>query len=271
MVAFFELTMQQLGGEVNLNNKAGVKIVLGSPPLCCLAPFPCTKFPLTPVRLGLLRRLISQAPMSQFAALYILMSFELSNILSSGISIIITIFQTITWVGGMWGMSMLRSLVGNSLDHTEFGTRHKLAQAMALLLEFQNTILVKIFGAANVYPCFSEHIPGGTFAALLESTLVLIWCLILAIWEHRVYTRVTQAIEESSDGEKQKQLESGWFNSKYEKKENNKSSHSGHVNDTFHEEIGAKAETWEENYVPYGNFPKGNIIVLLGGNKSDEI
>ena len=81
-----------------------------------------------------------------------------------------------------------------------------------------------------------------------------------------MYTRVTQAIEESSDGEKQKQLESGWFNSKYEKKENNASSPSGHdnvnVNDTFHEEIGAKAETWEENYVPYGNFPKGNIIVL---------
>lgn len=209
MVVFFQLTLLQMGGEVNLRKKEGVKIVLGSPPLCCLAPFSCTKLPITTGRLALVRGLIRQMPMSQFTVLYILMSLKLSNILSSPLGTAITTFQTISWMGGMWGMGMLGNLVGKSLDHTEFSTRQKFVQTMALLIEFQHILVVKILGAANIYPCFSEHIPGGTFAALLESTLVLLWCLVFAIWEHRVYTRVSGLIEESVADSEQKQLESG--------------------------------------------------------------
>ena len=162
MVVFFQLTLLQMGGEVNLRKKEGVKvrfqqinvkyhsqvqlcqIVLGSPPLCCLAPFSCTKLPITPGRLALVRGLIRQMPMSQFTVLYILMSLKLSNILSSPLGTAITTFQTISWMGGMWGMGMLGNLVGKSLDHTEFSTRQKFVQTMALLIEFQHILVVKV-------------------------------------------------------------------------------------------------------------------------------
>ena len=67
----------------------------------------------------------------------------------------------------------------------------------------------QILGTANVYPCYSEHIPAGTFAALLESTLILFLCLMFAIWEHRVYSRVSMVIDESEIESEQEQLESG--------------------------------------------------------------
>ena len=160
MVVFFQLTILQMGGDRNLLKKKGAQvtvkqvyesklmrifqIALGSPPLCCLAPFSCTKLSLTPGLLRLVRVLIMQMPMNQFAVLYILMSFKLSEILSSTLGTAITIFQTISWLGGIWGMGMLKNVIGKSLDSTEFVTRQTFVQTMATLIEFQHLLIIKV-------------------------------------------------------------------------------------------------------------------------------
>ena len=161
MVVFFQLTILEMGGDRNLLKKKGAQvtvkqvyesklmrifqIALGSPPLCCLAPFSCTKLKLTPGLLRLVRVLILQMPMNQFAVLYILMSFKLSEILSSTLGTAITILSTtISWLGGIWGMGMLKNVIGKSLESTEFVTRQTFVQTMATLIEFQHLLIIKV-------------------------------------------------------------------------------------------------------------------------------
>ena len=50
-----------------------VQVKLGSLPLCCLAPFSCTRLPLNQRTLFMVAQLIYQVPYSQFAILYITM------------------------------------------------------------------------------------------------------------------------------------------------------------------------------------------------------
>ena len=103
MVSFLQLTMLQLGGEEKLmkdatvevgfpqnsyllssseisitflpvrDNRFSFQVKFGSVPFCCLAPFSCTRSPITPWTHYVVTNLIYQVPYVQFTILYVSM------------------------------------------------------------------------------------------------------------------------------------------------------------------------------------------------------
>jgi len=200
MVHFLQLTMLQLGGEVKLVKMEEVKVRLGSVPLCCLAPFTCTTLPITPARLAMVNRLVSQVPVTQFTILYILMSMELSGVeASTPVASLLTTVGTLSWLGGIWGLGILAGVVGGALASTQWGARQKVVQTLAGVIELIGLISKLLLGL-GLLPCTSPLLPPPNLAVIGESCVILLACLLLAVYQYTLYIRHSAGIDRDSTG-----------------------------------------------------------------------
>ena len=51
-----------------------------------------------------------------------------------GLEILLKIMQTVSWLGGLWGLFMLVGMVGNTLDSTQWKIRQKMVATLALVI-----------------------------------------------------------------------------------------------------------------------------------------
>ena len=58
----------------------------------------------------------------------------LSDAHPKALEIFLKIMQTVSWLGGLWGLFMLCGMVGNSLDTTEWKIRQKMVATLALVI-----------------------------------------------------------------------------------------------------------------------------------------
>jgi len=149
-----------------------------------------------------MKYLIIQMCIYQFFFLYTIMCLRVSDELGPKSYSTLQALQYVSWFAGIWGIGMLKDLVGTDLDSTKFKTRLKIIQGAANILILQNAIVVKILDrAAGVYPCYSEHISGSTIAAFIDSTLIIGWCLLLGIVDHKLYTIIPKEIAPSDEND----------------------------------------------------------------------
>jgi len=206
MNQFLQLTMLQLGGEKELLKKTDLKVNLGSIPLCCISGFSFTKLNLTPTTFTMVRRLVNQVPAIQFTILYILMSCELSKVdPTTSVLTFLTTLQSISWLAGIWGLQMLGGLVGDSLASTGWNSRLLLFQGLAGLVELAE-IFVAILLWAGALPCVSQLLPQPNLVLLLESSLVLLCCLLMAKSQFDLYNKHSLQIDEDSLGDQKEEM-----------------------------------------------------------------
>ena len=58
----------------------------------------------------------------------------LSDAHPKALEIFLKIMQTVSWLGGLWGLFMLCGMVGNSLNTTEWKIRQKMVASLALVI-----------------------------------------------------------------------------------------------------------------------------------------
>ena len=51
-----------------------------------------------------------------------------------GLEIFLKTMQTVSWLGGLWGLFMLVGMVGNTLDSTQWKIRQKMVATLALVI-----------------------------------------------------------------------------------------------------------------------------------------
>jgi len=210
MVSFRKLTILQLGGEERLLKMDNVKVKLGSLPFCCLAPFSCTRLPLNQRTLFMVAQLIYQVPYSQFAILYITMSLSLSDWHPRALDITMGVLQTVSWLGGIWGLYMLLGMVGNTLESTQWAIRQRLVATLAFVI-WIITIVDQLLLYLDVVPCLHPAVlPKLNVVVLAESCLILLLCLILAGYQFVLYNRHSVKIDEDYE---QSKLPSGCLES----------------------------------------------------------
>ena len=112
-----------------------------------------------------------------------------------GLEIFLKTMQTVSWLGGLWGLFMLVGMVGNTLDSTQWKIRQKMVATLALVIliinwldkvSFQEVLTphgMKYFQLLlhlDVVPCVSPLLPKLNVVVLAESSVILLLCLLLA-------------------------------------------------------------------------------------------
>jgi len=116
-------------------------------------------------------------------------SCELSKVdPTTSVHTFLTTLQSISWLAGIWGLQMLGGLVGDSLTSTEWSSRLVLFQGLAGLVELAE-IFVAILLWAGALPCVSNLLPQPNLVLLLESSLVLLCCLVMAKYQFDLYNK----------------------------------------------------------------------------------
>ena len=59
---------------------------------------------------------------------------ELSDAHPMVLETFLKIMQTVSWLGGLWGLFMLVGMVGNTLDSTQWKIRQKMVATLALVI-----------------------------------------------------------------------------------------------------------------------------------------
>lgn len=228
LFGFLQITSLQMGGnkailDSALDSKANKVFNWAASPFCCFMCFKGSKRPLTRNLFRFMKYLIVQMCIYQFFFLYTIMCLRVSDELGPKSYTTLQILQYVSWFLGIWGIGMLKDFVGNDLDDTKFNTRRKIIQGAANILIIQNALVVKVLdGAANIYPCYSQHISGSTIAALIDSTLIIGWCLLLGVLDHKIIHKIPMEIAPSQT-----------TNAIEDRKENVNNGQSGIDNDGF--------------------------------------
>ena len=66
-----------------------------------------------------------------------------------------------------------------------------------------------------MFPCYSPNITGDTIAAFIEAILVIFWCLLTYLVDHRIYMTVNMDVTLTT-GEKASQDKNGIENTGYD-------------------------------------------------------
>ena len=117
-------------------------------------------------------------------------SLSLSDWHPRALDITMNVLQTGSWLGGIWGLQILRGMVGNSLDSTQWGTRQRLVATLAFVI-WIITILGKLFLYLDVVPCLESCavLPKLNVVVLAQSCLILLLCLPLSGYQYVLYNR----------------------------------------------------------------------------------
>ena len=112
------------------------------------------------------------------------------------------VLQTVSWLGGIWGLYMLLGMVGNTLESTQWAVRQRLVATLAFVIWIITILdqvlttprLLLIFFQLLLYldvvPCLHPMVlPKLNVVVLAESCLILLLCLLLAGYQFVLYNR----------------------------------------------------------------------------------
>ena len=115
------------------------------------------------------------------------------------------VLQTVSWLGGIWGLYMLLGMVGNTLESTQWAIRQRLVATLAFViwiitivdqvlttprLPSKSKIFFQLLLYLDVVPCLHPAVlPKLNVVVLAESCLILLLCLILAGYQFVLYNR----------------------------------------------------------------------------------
>ena len=116
------------------------------------------------------------------------------------------VLQTVSWLGGIWGLYMLLGMVGNTLESTQWAVRQRLVATLAFVIwiitmvdqvlrnntriAFQVKIFFQLLLHLDVVPCLHPVVlPKLNVVVLAESCLILLLCLLLAGYQFVLYKR----------------------------------------------------------------------------------
>ena len=131
-------------------------------------------------------------------------SLSLSDWHPRALDMTMGVLQTVSWLGGIWGLYMLLGMVGNTLESTQWGVRQRLVATLAFVIwiitildqvfAFSNIKIAKIFFQLllhlDVVPCLHPMVlPKLNVVVLAESCLILLLCLLLAGYQYVLYNR----------------------------------------------------------------------------------
>ena len=133
------------------------------------------------------------------------LSLSLSDWHPRALDITMGVLQTVSWLGGIWGLYMLLGMVGNTLESTQWAIRQRLVATLAFViwiitivdqvlttprLPSKSKIFFQLLLYLDVVPCLHPAVlPKLNVVVLAESCLILLLCLILAGYQFVLYNR----------------------------------------------------------------------------------
>ncbi|XP_043197148.1 organic solute transporter subunit alpha-like [Amphibalanus amphitrite] len=194
---FVDLCMMYFGGESSLLLAVGqIDVPLAARPLCCCCRPCCPSVAMSKHHLKTMKMLVYQLPFTQSAYCLIYSYLFIANVTSPGqiafndAYIYLTVFNMVSTLSAMYGLSMFLQVTKGNLQHYHFMAKAVVMKLTLIFVKFQDIIFTISINYGGVSS--TKHMPPLVYGFYIRDIVVLLEMFMLGLLAHRLYTEPKQ-------------------------------------------------------------------------------